>query len=119
MVRQFQNITDSHDWIIQKTDRKLDTILVIDPYRRDPNLVTAQYLVIQRLDLEQSLDMRCRFQCLDSLLVPFHDVGLEPMLLVTGLTVVVQLFQICLVECYYHAAKIHIILNNSQNCGFF
>ena len=118
MVRQFQNITDSHDRIIQKTDHELNTILVINLYRRDSSLVTTQNLIIQRLDLIQGLNTRSCLQCLDSLLVPFDDVRLEPMLLVAGLALVVQFFQICLVKCYYHAAKIHIYLKNSQNVEF-
>ena len=47
MVRQFQNITDSYNWIIQQTDRELDTILVINPYRRDTSLVATQHLIVQ------------------------------------------------------------------------
>ena len=119
MVRQFQNITDSHNRIIQKADRKLDTILVINPYRRDSSLVPTQNLVIQRFDLIQGLNTWSCLQSLDSLLVPFDDVRLEPMLFVAGLALVVQLFQICLVKCYYHVAKIHINLKNSQNVEFF
>lgn len=89
MVRQFQNITDSYNWIIQQTDRELDTILVINPYRRDIRLVATQYLILQRLDLVQGLNTRCRLQCFDSLLVPLDDIRLEPMLFVGRLAFVV------------------------------
>ncbi len=115
MVRQFQNITDSYNWIIQQTDRELDTILVINPYRRDASLVATQYLIVQRLDLVQGLNTRCRLQCFDSLLVPLDDVWLKPMLFVGCLAFIVQFFKILLFKCYYHDAKIHKIRKMS-NC---
>lgn len=92
MVRQFQNITYSYNWIIQQTDRELNTILVINPYRRDTSLVSTQYLIVQRLDLVQGLNTRRRLQCFDSLLVPLDDVWLEPMLFVGCLAFIVQFF---------------------------
>ena len=119
MVRQFQNITDSYNWIIQQTDRELDTILVINPYRRDTCLVATQHLILQRLDLVQGLNTRCRLQCFDSLLVPLDDIRLEPMLFVGCLAFIVQFFQILLFKCYYHGAKILNNSKNSQNIEFF
>ena len=119
MVRQFQNITDSYNWIIQQTDRELDAILVINPYRRDASLVATQYLIVQRLDLVQGLNTRRRLQCFDSLLVPLDDVWLEPMLFVGCLAFIVQFFQILLFKCYYHSAKILNNSKNSQNVEFF
>lgn len=116
MVRQFQNITDSYNWIIQQTDRKLDTILVINPYRRDTSLVATQYLIVQRLDLVQGLNTRCRLQCFDSLLVPLDDVWLEPMLFVGCLAFIVQFFKILLFKCYYHDAKIHKNVQKFAKC---
>lgn len=119
MVRQFQDITDSNNRIIHQTDHELDTILVINPYRRDSILVATQHLIIQRLDLVQGLNTRCRLQSLDSLLIPFDYIRLKPMLLVGCLAFVVQLFQIPLFKCYYHAAKIDNYFENSQNVEFF
>ena len=119
MVRQFQNITNSHNWVIQQTDRKLDTILVINPYRRNSSLVATQPLIVQRLDLVQGFNTRCRLQSLDSLLVPLDDVWLEPMLFVGCLAFVVQFFQILLFKCYYHDAKIHKKLQKFAKCRIF
>ena len=41
------------------------------------------------------------------------------MLFVTGLALFVQFLQICLFKCDFHAAKIDIILKNSQKIEFY
>ena len=119
MVRQFQNVAYSHKRFFGHIDGKLNTILVINPYRRNPSLVTAQHFVVQRLDLIKRFDARRTDQGFDSLLVPFDDVRLKPMFFVTGLALVVQFLQICLIKCDFHDAKIHNNLKNSQNVEFF
>jgi hypothetical protein len=82
-------------------DLKLKPIMIIDADRIIAR--TFQGLKIEGVKREQLFDSRHTSQSINSFLILFDNLRLKPILLVFGLAIQVQFFQILLVESDFHS----------------
>nr|DAQ41513.1 MAG TPA: hypothetical protein [Caudoviricetes sp.] len=107
MIRQFYYIADCSDnFSLNFIYRKLNSILLVYSDRTISSFISGQFLKVQSIVFAKRNRIRNIKHYIYTTFIPANYIRLETMLLITGLSLLIQFFQVFLVKCYYHTTFI-------------